>query len=339
MNARVATAGEALIDLVTQADGRLLPCLGGAVYNLSRALGRQAVPTSYLNPFSQDRFGQMLAKQLEADGAQIAHSDRAMQPTALAVVSVDSTGQPNYAFYREVVADRATSATTLIAVTQSLNGLEIVATGCLALAPEDQAIYHVWLRSCRKAGLGIALDVNLRPAMIASARAYRASVLQAMTNADLIKASDEDLNFLFDQTTDPLVAAQAIFELSPAQWIALTLGEEGAYLLARDGRAWHGQDQATLKIVDTVGAGDCFLAGLLAALLGENEAISVALNADSLLVSGQRAQEALWRALASASFCIQRSGCEPPSSQQVQAHLKQNTIKLQAFASGQTPSH
>ena len=54
---QVATAGEALIDLIAAADGRFEPCLGGAVYNLSRALARQGVPTLYLNPLSRDRFG------------------------------------------------------------------------------------------------------------------------------------------------------------------------------------------------------------------------------------------------------------------------------------------
>ena len=57
----VATAGEALMDMIQEADGRLRPCDGGAVYNLTRALGLQGVGTLYLNPLSQDRFGRGLA--------------------------------------------------------------------------------------------------------------------------------------------------------------------------------------------------------------------------------------------------------------------------------------
>ncbi len=65
---RVVTAGEALIDLVSQKDGSFLPCLGGAVFNLSRALARQNVPTLYKNPLSSDRFGRQLAEALEVEG-------------------------------------------------------------------------------------------------------------------------------------------------------------------------------------------------------------------------------------------------------------------------------
>ena len=61
---QVAIAGEALIDLIRRPDGSYLPCLGGALYNLCRALARQGVGTQYLNPLSRDRFGRELAAQL-----------------------------------------------------------------------------------------------------------------------------------------------------------------------------------------------------------------------------------------------------------------------------------
>lgn len=332
LKARIATAGEALIDLVAEADGRLRPCMGGAVYNLSRPLARQAVSTCYLNPFSKDRLGQLLARQLQEDGGHLAQSQAVGEPSALAVVAIDSDGQPQYSFYREGVADRAITSTTLIANTQSISELELVAIGCLALAPEDQEIYHPWLESSRKAGLGVVIDINMRPAVVSNPKAYRASVLQAITMADLLKASDDDLEFLFDGISDPLQAAQALFELSPAQWVALTLGSEGAYLLARDGRAWHGKDHASLNLVDTVGAGDCFLAGLLCALLGTTLQQSIVLAAPSSMTNETRLEAALVQAIASASYCIQRAGCEPADSQQILAHLGLETIKVRAFS-------
>ncbi|MEO8120692.1 MAG: PfkB family carbohydrate kinase, partial [Rhodoferax sp.] len=69
---QVATAGEALIDLIRNEDGRFEPCLGGAVYNLTRALARQGVGTLYLNPLSRDRFGRELAAALLDDGVHLA---------------------------------------------------------------------------------------------------------------------------------------------------------------------------------------------------------------------------------------------------------------------------
>src|SRR5450830_367183 len=80
---RVAVAGEALIDLVALADGHYQPCLGGAVYNLARALACQGVGTLYLNPFSGDRFGRELRAQLLQDGVRLAHPEPVPQATSL----------------------------------------------------------------------------------------------------------------------------------------------------------------------------------------------------------------------------------------------------------------
>jgi fructokinase len=336
---RIATAGEALIDLVAQPNGQLLPCLGGAVYNLSRALGRQGQALCYLNAFSMDRFGGMLGEQLARDGCRLSQPQAIPQPSSLAIIAIDVLGKPNYSFYRDGVADRTVSASRLVSLTETMSTLEVVATGCLALAPEDQHIYHPWLEACQVAGQAIVIDINMRPAVISDASAYRRSVLKAVSYADLIKASDEDLDYLFDGLGDPLVAAQALFELSPARWVALTLGDKGAYLLARDGQLWHGQDLSTLHIADTVGAGDCFLAGLMGSLIGEQKGANLLLQASSLAINEERAAQALRCAIASASHCIEQVGCEPPSAEQVVARLTQDQIKIQAFASGQTPGH
>ena len=110
---RVVTAGEALIDLVSQPDGNFQPCLGGAVFNLSRALARQNVSTLYQNPLSSDRFGRQLAQALQDDGVQLALANPVAQTTSLAVVALNDKGHPDYAFYREGVADRQITAASM----------------------------------------------------------------------------------------------------------------------------------------------------------------------------------------------------------------------------------
>ena len=107
---QIATAGEALIDLIAQTDGRYKPCLGGAVFNLTRAVARQGVGVVYLNPLSHDRFGRMLASALMEDGVALARPAPVAESTSLAVVGLDETGHPDYAFYRQGVADRVITA-------------------------------------------------------------------------------------------------------------------------------------------------------------------------------------------------------------------------------------
>ena len=91
----VSTAGEALIDMVGQADGTYLPCLGGAVYNLTRALARQGVPTLYQNPFSSDAMGRRLVQGALASGVHLARPEPVPDVTSLAMVGVDAHGQPD----------------------------------------------------------------------------------------------------------------------------------------------------------------------------------------------------------------------------------------------------
>ncbi|HSV36506.1 MAG TPA: PfkB family carbohydrate kinase [Ramlibacter sp.] len=320
---QVATAGEALMDLVAGADGRLAPCEGGAVYNFTRALALQGVGTAYLNPLSRDGFGRRLARGLAAAGVELACALPVEEPTSLALVSVDEHGHPAYGFYRGAVADRAIDAPALCSAMEKFPALQVVCTGCLALAPEDQARYQPWLRAAREKGVAVVVDANLRPAAVNNLPAYRASVLAALALADVIKASDEDLAALMPQHADPLQAARSLFALGPVRIVAFTRGREGALLLARDGRAWQARDSAPLRIADTVGAGDSFLAGLVAGLLA-----SGGFTAGEPL-SGAAAEGALTRAVASASFCVQQHGCVPPDAASVRAALAGGSIVVE----------
>jgi fructokinase len=324
---RVATAGEALIDLVRGSDGSFQPCAGGAVYNFSRALAAQGVATAYLNPLSGDSFGRQLARGLAEAGVALAGGADACEPTSLAIVGVDAQGQAAYSFYREGVADRAVDAATLIAKCDCLPQLQAVCTGCLALVADDRDRYLPWLRASRARGRLVVVDANLRPGATGDIEAYRANVRAALALADVIKVSDEDLIALVPGTSDPLAAARELFSLGPAQCVAFTRGSRGAVLLSRDGNEWHAHDRTQLRVVDTVGAGDCFLAGLVAGLLGpapEEQAWSGGSLPQSL------APYALARAVASASHCVQQRGCVPPRLAELEALLMQGTVDIEA---------
>lgn len=320
---QVATAGEALIDLIVQPDGRYEPCPGGAVFNLTRALARQGVSTLYLNPLSRDRFGRQLAAALAGDGVRLACPQPVAQSTSLAVVGLDDAGHPDYVFYRQDVADRAVTADSLIQSCQRVPALEMVYTGALALAPEDAGRYLPWLRAQHQAGSVVVVDANLRPSVMPDLLAYRRNVHAALQHADVVKVSDEDLESLEIPGADVFARAQHLLGTSGADLLVLTLGPHGACLLTRDGRQWRARESRPLAVVDTVGAGDCFLAGFMAALLARKTAVS---GAGALLtLPDDVGRSLLAHAVASASLCVMQRGCVPPTGAEVQARIEKAT--------------
>ena len=309
---RVALAGEALIDLIATQQGSYIPCLGGAVYNLARALARQAVGALYLNPLSHDRFGRSLASQLNADGVTLAQPDPVQAVTSLAVVNLDETGHPSYAFYREGVADRQISANGLNALCQQHPELDAVCTGALALDARDQAVYVPWIAHQRSLGKCIVVDANLRPSVMPDLSAYRQNIETFLRMADILKVSDEDLAHLGIPGSDPLEQARHLLERSPAQLIALTLGARGAWLITRHTGEHFVKEPYPITVADTVGAGDSFLAGLLAALLHSTNGAQT-LRHRLQQLTAHDSVTLLQHAVASASLCVQQQGCVPPS--------------------------
>jgi fructokinase len=319
---QVATAGAALIDLIRGEDGHFEPCMGGAVYNLSRALARQGIETLYLNPLSRDRFGRLLAAGMLADGVHLADPQAVLEVTSLALVSVNAEGHPDYAFYREGVADRATDAARLTQACQAAIGLRMVCTGALALSPDDASTYLPWLAAQRASGRTVVIDANMRPSVMPDLARYRAHVLHTLQYADVIKASDDDLDHLDLPGATALEKARHLLDPCSAKVLALTLGGAGANLLTRHSQVFYARETAALNIIDTVGAGDCFLAGLVTAMLEANwPAAWGGAHVDRAL-----AQSLLQNAVASASLCVQRRGCVPPNRAEVKAHVANGSI-------------
>jgi fructokinase len=311
----VATAGEALIDMICNDQGLFEPCIGGAVYNLSRALSLQGVETLYLNPLSRDRFGRQLAAGMVHDGVHLGVKTPVVEVTSMAIVNLDDAGHPEYAFYREGVADRATDAAQLTRLCESEKALSLVCTGALALSPDDASTYLPWLAAQREAGRVVVIDANLRPSVMPDLKLYRNHVLNTLQYADVIKVSDEDLdNLQIDGATSVDQARQLLAQTS-ARFVALTRGPQGANILTRSGQVFYGCESEKLEILDTVGAGDCFLAGLVAALLESGSARDWG----SEPVSAEQAKNLLQSAISSASICVQRRGCTPPRRSEVVA--------------------
>jgi fructokinase len=306
-------AGEALIDMVSTPQGTYLPVPGGAPFNFARALALQNIGAGYLNPFSDDAFGTLLKRTLEDSGAvHLGHTSQ--RPTSLALVTTDHEGHPHYSFYRADVADRDFDEAAAI---DSVDASRIAGfhTGALALVPPDHERVLQAARRFRESEVLCTLDVNMRPQVAASqgiaAERYRAAALEMIACADVVKVSDEDLLHL-RLTGQPGLAARTLLEHGP-RLVVLTLGASGAWAISAEDDVFHAAHH--VEITDTVGAGDCFFAGLIASL---HHGIGLA-----ALRTGAPDVDALEQALAHATACaainISRQGCQPPTWDEARA--------------------
>ncbi len=302
----IVAAGEALIDLVEDTQGRYQPCLGGSVFNYALAMGMQGVATAYLNPLSDDSFGERLGQRLLGANVVLAYPARSALPTALALVNIGADGGAHYAFHLQGVADSDTTAEALV---DALPGRALILhTGGLSLLPRHRDLYLPLMREARERGLLISIDANLRPVAAGLyLQAYRANVREALGLADLVKVSEEDLAHL-GLEGDPLSVAMQLRADIGAQLLCLTCGAQGAHLVAQ-GCVLEQTTPAGLTVADTVGAGDCFYAGFLAYLhrLAPDAAGEFGTLPPALL------GKALRHAVAAASLNVERVGCEPPT--------------------------
>ena len=313
----IACYGEALVDLIVSPYSRgelrtdSQACLGGSVFNFCIAAQRQGMQAVYLNALSQDSFGRQFAQILQSEGVQLDASTPRPEPTSIAVVQLDAAGKASYAFHREAVADTARSASDITANWPAQIGA--LHTGCLMLMPTQWPQTRQILGHAATQGCVISLDANLRPAVCSDTVIYRESVLAACSMAHVVKVSDDDLIelgllSLIHSKQDATDAARKLLNRSAqTRLVALTLGAQGAYLLTRSAHVMQAAPSG-IQVQDTVGAGDSFMAALLAFLNSEELLTPTALAAG---LTPSQLESALCHAVAAASLCVQRVGCDP----------------------------
>lgn len=251
-------AGEALIDLVLARDGSLEGHPGGGPYNVARTIGRLEQPVSYLGRLSTDGFGSRLREELEANGVTVGSAIATDAPTTLALAELDAAGTALYHFY-----DTGTSAPglTLEAASAALpEHVGMFYLGTLGLVFEPMASTLEALVARTDADTLVALDPNCRPTAIADPAAFRGRLARLLAHTDVMKASEDDLEWL-DPGTDPVTAARALLARKGA--VALvTLGGDGALVITADETV---EVRApAVEVVGTIGAGDAFMGAFLA---------------------------------------------------------------------------
>ncbi|WGI22303.1 carbohydrate kinase [Amylibacter sp. IMCC11727] len=302
----ILCCGEALIDMIPTptdigTDG-FVPHAGGAVFNTSIALGRLGVQVGLLTGVSNDMFGQQLTEALKASHVDASHVIRSDRPTTLAFVRLQD-GHATYSFFDENSAGRMLGLDDLPQISEDVSSLYF---GGISLACEPGAKTYAALLAREGQSRAVMIDPNIRPQFIEDVDIYRTRLQGMMAQADIVKVSDEDLNWMVEGPQGLTAKVQWLQKLGSSV-VILTRGSEGATGFLSDGTEVTVPAQR-VKIVDTVGAGDTFNAGVLAKL----SALGVLQKSMLKTLSGDVLAEALEHGARVAAVTVSRAGANPP---------------------------
>ena len=260
---RFVSAGEALTDFIRTGPDTWLSRPGGADWNVARVVATLGVPTGFAGSFSLDRLGDDLAGLSESAGLDMRFTQRYNKPPLLAMVY--ETSPPKYFFVGEDSADLAFDPQLL--PEGWLNAVEWVHFGCISLVRDPLRTKLLGLLDrVKAAGKRVSFDPNFRNIMTA---AYDDTLRYVGLRADVLKVSDEDLIGLF-RTEDPAEGFARLRAINATAPILLTRGAEGAELHLA-GKVLT-QRPPAIDVVDTVGAGDASIGGLLYSLMSAPDA-------------------------------------------------------------------
>ncbi len=252
MTPHALVIGEALIDIVER-DGKVTgEHVGGSPLNVAVGLARLGRGVDFLTHIGDDERGRRIVEYLRDSGAHLVAGSTGATRTPVARAMLDDTGSARYEFDIEwELAGTPEAAPPLVAHTGSIAA--VLEPGCRATAALLEA-YHL--------SATITFDPNIRPALIDDADAARIRIDRLVERADVIKASDEDLRWLQpDRSLEQI--ARSWLRLGPSI-VAVTEGDQGAFAVCAAGSVRVAA--RPVDVVDTVGAGDAFMTGLIDAL-------------------------------------------------------------------------
>ena len=302
----ILVGGENLMDMIqidNQNENALFEAVpGGSPYNLAMAAGRQGVKVGYVTPISKDKNGEQLAQNLFNSNVSLL-GPRVTAPTSLAMVHIEDA-IPSYSFYREETAERLV---TLDSLSKNLTSeVSIFHIGSLALTGgEDALVWEEFVKRTRENNIKVSLDPNVRPSLVAEPDVYRQRIKNLMTAVDILKLSDEDLLWLFNDSADETNALAELEVIARAEILIVTKGSQGSAIFHE--KKWHEiTSHPVEKLSDTVGAGDTFMASVLAWVMKKEK-----LNELALLELNEKKELLNYAAKAAALNC-EKQGCNPP---------------------------
>ncbi|MCG8509976.1 MAG: carbohydrate kinase, partial [Rhodospirillales bacterium] len=302
-------SGEALIDFlpVKSDTGNLAfqPFNGGSVYNVAIALGRLGIEVGFFGGLSHDLFGRSLSEGLQASNVDLSFAVRNERSSTLAFVKFDG-GDAEYAFVDDGSVGRMLTEPDIPDLPASVTALHF---GSISLIPDPGGATYETM-AVRNAGKRlISFDPNIRPTLIHDRDAYLRRFEALVDSADILKLSDADLEWL----TPGADAAKAAHDWigKGVGLVVLTRGGDGAIAFTADETV---ECQPTpVDVVDTIAAGDTFMAGVLAHL----ETAGILTPEGIAKIDRDVLTQTLNFATRAASVTVSRAGANPPWSHEL----------------------
>jgi fructokinase len=317
----IVVIGEALIDLIEDKStaGRYQAVVGGANANVAIALARAGAKQQLLARISTDAFGQKIRQRLVENNVGLRYAIEAKEPTSVAIASIGASGGASYSFYVENTADWGWSPQELPSI-QTMKDLEATAVqfGCLTMAmPPGNAVIEHWLSKFFEEDLfTLSHDVNVRPALGFDSAKECARVERVNSFSHLIKASDDDINWLYGLEPGSNVDQIAWDWIGDtAKIVFVTRGGDGASIYRKNKTKLDVQSRK-VKVQDSVGAGDTFCANTLAQLQQISALGSGAFERLAALTNKQLVEIARVSSVA-ASMACEKTGAEPPTDSEL----------------------
>jgi fructokinase len=307
-----AVIGEALIDLVQPEAGEVyLAKPGGGPLNIAVGLARLGHPTQLVARLSTGALSEPLRRHALANDVGLDACVETTEQTTLAFASLDGAGRASYDFYVTGTADWGWSPVEL---TPLPAGTRIVHTGSLATAipPGAEALLGAVRGFHRAGGLLVSFDPNIRPTLAGELDEAVERVEAYVAASHVVKASDEDVGWLYPKRSILDVLANWV-ELGP-ELVIITRGADGCLAL-RPGRDVVVVPGRRTDVVDTIGAGDAFVSGLLSGLADAGATAPGGVQG----LPEESVRTSLDRAILVSSLTCARAGADPPTREEYDA--------------------
>ena len=300
---RITVVGESLVDVVAGSGGGTLAVHpGGSPANVAVALSRLGQRTVLVTQLGTDDFGALIRAHLERNGVETVLAGPTSRPTSRALARLDARGAATYEF--ELSWDVRD-----LRIPGDSAAVHVGSLGVM-LAPGGQRVIRL-AESARRRGLVTCYDPNVRPSVTPDRRRAAAAAERVIASAHIVKMSDEDLDFLFPGVAPWRLAARLLGPGRATALLVVTKGGEGATVATAAGQ--FSVPAVPVTVVDTVGAGDAFMAALLAGL-ADLQLLSPEALAGRLGAGEQALREAAGQALAAAALTCTRPGADPPTA-------------------------